>query len=1495
MDKDTRNRIQRATQAARALLEREYSEQLGGVFDIRVDGTLPAEPGSHLDSEQRVLWTKLVDAVDHQRAGGLKPPEAVASYLREAAFTMLNRFVALKMLEARGLVLESVSRGDQSAGFKEFTGLAPGLVLAADHGYRLYIEALFDEIGHDVRVLFDRRDPAGLLWPRRQALLDLLAILNTPELAEVWKDDETIGWVYQYFNSDDERAQMRDVKRGGSQAPRNSRELAVRNQFFTPRYVVEFLTDNTLGRIWYEMCQGKTRLVEECGYLVRRPNEVFLNESSTASHEEPDAAEEFSQDAVLKQPVSVPFRKKKDPRDLRVLDPACGSGHFLLYAFNVLLSIYEEAWEDKLDCASEVTGNALFTDYPDLGSLHKAIPGLILRHNIHGIDIDPRAVQIAALALWMRAQRAENDYGIPRGDRARILRTNIVAAEPLPGEKELRKELQATLDKEFGQLIERIFDRMALAGEAGALLRIEDEIGTDIRDLYRETGALFRSSDEERWKEVEFALLSALGRFAEQAQNGRAYRRRLFAEDAAHGFALIGICRQRYDTILMNPPFGDPSSGIKEYISSRYSKAAADLGAVFVLRGIELLGDGGRVGAITNRTLLAVQGFSEWRRQLLDKAGLHALVDLGHGVLDAMVETAMYVCGGGPAASDSRAVFLGLLESSDKQSDLGDGLAHPRSLQWRRPAEFRDVLGAPWAYWVPPSLLRRFKTDANFLAASGLVCQGTATADDFRFYRLRWEVPTSEIHVAPHQQDSTFCRHRWSPLAKGGEYSLWWDDIHLVQDWARDGLQVKNFVEPSGKPRSFPKNLDKLFRRGSTFPYRTTSAFGLRFLPPGMSFSVGGWAMFAPEGWTDEEVLATYNTRIARYFMEVLLGQGDSSAAGTAARNHVAAAVGGIPWPKRRIEHVAAIVERLITKAALETTDETALFFSGARLFVPTVTTFCEALDQWWHTQCDCWMETANLYDSVEKAVIDAFGLSPSDFAAITEAEGPPLTSYPERALSTEEVGWIFRSTVGELTARAKEVCGAKRYTVKKAYFVDRSVDLGCHILRAHPKSVIESARRAGAEACGASRAFASSLLSWLFGCAVGRFRPAAGEAIKGPGQRANLPQQAVEEGTVDVDIWVDDPGHRFDVVSLVQGVADKRWHSGADRVLRGAAEAASGREELRLWYRHRFFGVHVSAYSKSRRKAPIYWQLATPSAAYSVWLSYHCLTKDSFYKVLNDILGPKLQHEVRKLAGMTHVAGGNPSASQREELAEQDAFVNELRVLHEEVARIAPLWAPNLNDGVIINYSPLWRLVPQHRTWQKECRECWDTLAAGKYDWAHLAMHLWPERVVPKCADDRSLAIAHGLDEEFWAQDSDGKWQMRKVDEATVNRLIAERTSRAVKDALKNLLEAPAPSTGRGGARRTSGPGRASAPKRRLRESVMPDAAVAIGGDTVDRVREAIAGAADGVSRADVIDATGITSSQWNTAIKALLADGSVTQTGERRGARYHLAGGDA
>ena len=176
--------------------------------------------------------------------------EAVTDYVRDAAFTTLNRFVALKMLEARQLVQECITKGERSAGFREFCGMAPGVALLPDAaGYRLYLESLFDEFSTEIKVLFDRRDAASVLWPKRQTFEALLTILNAPDLSGVWGEDETIGWVYQFFNSGEERKKMRDE----SQAPRNSRELAVRNQFFTPRYVVQFLIDNTLGRLWLEM------------------------------------------------------------------------------------------------------------------------------------------------------------------------------------------------------------------------------------------------------------------------------------------------------------------------------------------------------------------------------------------------------------------------------------------------------------------------------------------------------------------------------------------------------------------------------------------------------------------------------------------------------------------------------------------------------------------------------------------------------------------------------------------------------------------------------------------------------------------------------------------------------------------------------------------------------------------------------------------------------------------------------------------------------------------------------------------------------------------------------------------------------------------------------------------------------------------------------------------------------------------------------------------
>lgn len=631
MEKEQRNAISSAAQGLRKLLEKEYADQLEGIFDIEVNGSIADQPGSHLSSTQRVARRKIVAAIDYHIASDLSAEVAVNRFVREAAFTTLNRFVALKMLEARELVQPCVSEGQDSSGYREFVGLAAGVErLPDDGGYRLYLESLFDELSTEIKVLFDRHDSASLLWPRHNAFDDLLEELNATELDPVWTDDETVGWFYQFFNSKDERQQMRDE----SQAPRNSRELAVRNQFFTPRYVVEFLVDNTLGRTWLEMTDNQSNLAERCEYFVELEAER-------------------------------PRRELKDPRDLRILDPACGSGHFLLYAFELLEVIYEEAWEHAYS-AEDRPGTSLREQHPDLDDLRRALPVYVLEHNLHGVDIDPRAAQIAALALWLRAQRSWRNADVPAARRPSIERTGIVVAEPMPGDEQMIDEFASTLQP---PLLATLFRQMAatllLAGEMGFLLRAENELADEIARARRdfvtqrirpqalpglggdsEPGELDLSGidDDAFFAEAEDRLLDALNAYVAEAIGADSSRRKLFADDAAHGVALLEAMRDHYDVVLMNPPFGAGSLKAKKVFDKAYPRTKNDVYAAFVERGIEFLVSHGMLGAITSRTGFFLSSFQKWREEIiLDTAPPLVFADLGQGVLDgAMVEVAAY-------------------------------------------------------------------------------------------------------------------------------------------------------------------------------------------------------------------------------------------------------------------------------------------------------------------------------------------------------------------------------------------------------------------------------------------------------------------------------------------------------------------------------------------------------------------------------------------------------------------------------------------------------------------------------------------------------------------------------------------------------------------------------------------------------------------------------------------------------------------------------------
>jgi len=835
MDQAVRNRLRNVVTQCRRLLEESTAQALQGRFGIYAAGRKDdvhveddARMG-HLTDEDRALRRDLLDHLEHIKAVGLKPREALEQLVREIAFTHLNRLCAYKMMEARGLIREAVSRGLKSQGFFFYLADHPEdeklhKTGQQDAAYRNFLDWLGGTLSEEIGVLFNPNDPANRLYPPQRVLDEVLGLINGDDLSAIWTEDETIGWVYQYFTP----KELRDKARKESQAPRNSYELAFRNQFYTPRYVVEFLTDNTLGRIWYEMRKGETVLKDRCRYLVRRPTEIFLKEGEEAPPEAKESRDDLSQEELLKQPVYIPHRPKKDPREIRILDPACGSGHFLLYCFDLLQVIYEEAWQEQYavcsrwyaegadherqklpgpDCLAEgdgprgggVRGNEgvpqggalcadhptppgggvgpvehcgrtgsdlgqgvselpldgarvsagsgnpeshrgqagvsaaaesgghpepsggsrpsdkrtlelarqnevgsmqyaegsgqpadvicslkaigydysgsaycpLPTAYPTLADLRRDVPRLILKHNLHGIDIDLRATQIAALALWLRCQRAYQALGLKNSQRPKITRSNIVCAEPMPGETDLLKEFTATLQpRVLGQLVETIFEKMKLAGEAGSLLKIEEEIRQAARNAKAEfiawkkhqekaRGHLFPDmlkrdqpnlfdfadlTDEAFLDRVEEEIVEALRRYAAQAENGRGFRRRLFAEDAARGFAFVDLCRKRYDVVLMNPPFGEPAKPSKALIERSFSRTKNDVYAAFVERGLGLLHKGGRLGAITSRTGFFLSSFTKWREEtLLKETKPTVFADLGYGVMDsAMVEAAAY-------------------------------------------------------------------------------------------------------------------------------------------------------------------------------------------------------------------------------------------------------------------------------------------------------------------------------------------------------------------------------------------------------------------------------------------------------------------------------------------------------------------------------------------------------------------------------------------------------------------------------------------------------------------------------------------------------------------------------------------------------------------------------------------------------------------------------------------------------------------------------------
>jgi hypothetical protein len=706
-----------------------------------------------------------------------------------------------------------------------------------------------------------------------------------------------------------------------------------------------------------------------------------------------------------------------------------------------------------------------------------------------------------------------------------------------------------------------------------------------------------------------------------------------------------------------------------------------------------------------------------------------------------------------------RTVFLRALEAEDKAQAIRSGIRRDRDKGGARlfeldPESFSAIPNTPFVYWVSDHLRQLFRELPPFAADGRTARVGVQTGDDARYVRVWWAVTTETLGLD------------WFNFAKGGSFSPFYVDSHRVVNWAEDGSEIRGFRDlRTGRLLSRPQGTEFYLRPGLTWPLRG-ARFSAQAVGGGGLFDVAGKMAFLPS----EELSAFHALMNSAAFSFLIRIQSDAVRV-----QYQAGLIGSTPVPDLGPADraaLAALARRAWSlKRSLDTRTETSHAFVLPALLQVGGESLAVRSSAWTERVRAVEAEVAAIQAEVDERCFELYGIDDEDRRAITEGFGGSETSEQEADAADADLEEEAEAAADAATLAAELVSWAVGVAFGR---FDVRLATGARALPSEPEP-----------------------FDPLPLCSAAMLTGDDGLPLESP--PAGYPLSFPEDG-----VLVDDPGHPRDLTNAVRGVFYTVFGPRADAVWQEAAALLDPRDhDLRNWLASGFFEHHLKQHSKSRRKAPILWQLGVPSGRYSIWLYAHRLTRDSLFALARDTIAPKLDLEERRRTSLVQDGGPNPPAKQRADIAAQDAIVDELRVFADEVRRVAPLWNPDLDDGIVLVMATLWRLVPGHKGWQKELKSRWDELVAGKFDWAHIAMHLWPERVVPKCAADRSLAIAHGLEDVFWVEGAEGKWLPRPTPTTSIDELVAERASPAVKAALSGLLGAT------GGAEANGGRGR--------------------------------------------------------------------------------------
>ncbi len=753
---------------------------------------------------------QLVEAIELESVDGDSWSEAVDQYVTGVGYTIVNRLAALRCMEVRDFIAEEVTV------FKE-NGLTPAAETLVHEEFLLEDEAILeayhnacDDLAEEINILFDRSSAYSLIDPDDDTFEEICEMLDSVD-DEVWRADDVLGWVYEYYNV----KLLDDLRRKGDREGLEPEDVPAANQFYTPHWVVRMLTDNSLGKLYLEHTGELQEVVETQETFT--PDE--RKERPLSPDESPGIAE-FCTYLVPSEEEGEPT-EFEHPDELRVIDPACGSGHFLLYAFDVL----ERIWRAE-------------TDIPDA-----AIPRKILKHNLYGVDLDMRACQLSAFNLYLKGRTRAEAEGADGFDMPEI---GIVCADAsiadIDGVDAVFDEVAGD-DEQVADALKRILDAFEEVHGLGSLLDVRGTLGDLFEDDADISGTQLKLGDDPRESHTLKQVLHNLREAVAEHREADSF----LAQDLRSFVRLLDILAQDYDVALMNPPYGSRNrmpDSVKDYVDSNYQYPSE-----FYINFVEVCDnmskEDGRIGMLVPRSFIFKERSKQFRTDFIGGLGsFDFLAEFGYGVLDnAMVGTAGTVIRSG-ADPNPTGEFIRLhdLNAADKESafiqvlsNIDDGVKRLYTVDLD---EFSKVPGNTICYSIPDEVRELHDSDQKLDAevadldaeSIGFARQGVATADDSRFLRNHWEVGDSEI---------------FKPIATGGSDA--WILPHITEsvDWGKNGARIKRSSPTIRTPNEF------LYGRSGltwTRSKRTGRRFG--YYPSGM-FSHTGY-LFVPK---DEELM----------------------------------------------------------------------------------------------------------------------------------------------------------------------------------------------------------------------------------------------------------------------------------------------------------------------------------------------------------------------------------------------------------------------------------------------------------------------------------------------------------------------------------------------------------------------------------------------------------------------------------------------------------------